>query len=188
MICTLYSSLRNVHPDTEWADYREELCRFADLWVAKTTELDASPTCIWVRAQRRRHRNTSLCRYPKKSFVLLSFLATPQCFYKYTTAPTWDGPTVLHEPRHAVSMVTTYSRRNGMCGGICVRVFMDYYGLNVISRYDEVFFCFVFFSGSLVLTENWQHLGLRVKSDSTRLAREVKSWDFVVRNYVWELT
>lgn len=26
-----------------------------------------------------------------------------------------------------------------MCGGICVRVFMDYYGLNVISRYDEFF-------------------------------------------------
>lgn len=102
----------------------------------KNDIIDMRETCIWVRSQRRRHRNTSLCRYPKKSIVLLAFLATPQCFYKYTTAPTWDGPTVLPEPRHVVSMVTTYSRRNSMCGEICVRVFVDYYGLNVISRYD----------------------------------------------------
>lgn len=153
---------------------------FADLLTFEwqNNRIEIRQTCIWVRAQCRRHRNTSLCHYPKKSFVLLSFLATPQCFYKYTTAPTWDGPTVLHEPGHAVSMVTTYSRRNGMCGGICVRVFVDYYGLNVISRYD------VFFFGSLVLTENWQRFGLKVKSESTGFAREVKFWIFVVGNYV----
>lgn len=59
---------------------------------------------------------------------------------------------------------------------------MDYYGLNVISRYD------VFFLGSLGLTENRQCLGLNIKSDCAELAREVKSWEYVVGNYVWELT
>lgn len=60
-----------------------------------------------------------------------------------------------------VSMVTTYSRRNSMRAGICMRVFLDYYGLNVMSRYG------VFFFGSLVLTKNRQHLGWKIKSDQT---------------------
>lgn len=63
---------------------------------------------------------------PKKMHCLNSFLATPQCFYKYTISPTWDGPTVLHEPHHVVSMVTTYSRRNSACVVECACVFLDY--------------------------------------------------------------
>lgn len=65
------------------------------------------------------HTTTSLAITQK---CLNSFLTTPQCCYKYTASPTWDGPTVLHEPHHAVSMVTTYSRRNSVCVVKSVRV------------------------------------------------------------------
>lgn len=60
---------------------------------------------------------------PQKVHCLNSFLATPQCFYKYTISPTWDRPTVLHEPHHVVSMVTTYTRRNLACVVECACVY-----------------------------------------------------------------